>query len=292
MNPNSEFRRDVALTLVSVLGIDPERAKDAAWAVTHNWRVERINTPNKDHHSLAEVPYGHYLRISTDWQPETLGETTEREARHEARMWGLSHDDDQPPPPRTRILDLLDQDIWWLARVDGRATSMRLADMGFDHKVSLLAWLRARASRFHGQLGTWLGDAPDDVWASWSREDSAEWLEDQPLIKALVWHTTPVGCAPLTWQPLREAPAGRLAIVRRGGRDEQAWAVRLDGEWWQIDAQGYTRIPPTWFREPDNEWRPPWDEDMAAAGYDLMPQLERYRDRPDVEQEEESADAY
>jgi len=291
MNAARELRKDIA-QILGALGMDPERAENAAWAITASWRVERINTPTKDAHPLIEQEYGHFLRIGTEWRPETPAEVADREARHAAVAWACG-DHDDPPPERVSINDLLDQDTWWRAHIQpwtewktrDRATEpLRLLPpddphdiwdgvkiMDLDHKVALLAWLRRRADALHDREARWFGGAPDDVWESWEREDPKEWLEGKPLIKALVWQTTPVAYSPLTWRPLAEVEAGALVIVRRYGLDEQIWARRIAGEWWQIIEHGWTRVPPAWIRETGCEWRLPWPEAEFASVLGVLP---------------------
>jgi hypothetical protein len=315
MSDRNELNNTIAQILTAELAIDPERAQRAARAITRDWDITRVDTPESDIHPLAEQKHGHYLRITTDWQPETPGETADRQAREAARHWAWG-DHDDPPPERVNILDLLEQDTWWRARVEPwtewekrhackltEPVRLQPADdpddpwrdikvMDLDHKVALLAWLRRNANSLHARLATRFGDAPDDVWFSWEREDPHEWLEDQPLVKALVWQTTPVAESPLTWRPLSEVESGALVIVRRHGRDEQIWARRIAGEWWQIIENGWTRIPPAWIRETGTKWRLPWLEEAEAAGVLPIEADHQLSDTDDHAYDTELCDAY
>ena len=277
MRPLDELRRDLKLALAARLASDPELIDQAVYEATLGWHATRENTPSVREHPLAEPrPYGHQLHVITDWVPETRAEAAEREARADASAW-VYGDQDGPPPERVRILDLLDQRTWWRARVGEwtqRAEALqmrqtepvRVADMTLDHQVRLLALLRRNARNLHFQYGSRLLGAPDDVVWSHDAENPREWLEEQPLIRELVWRTTPWAESPLTWRPLKEAKSDVLLIVRRHGRDEQIWARRIDFEWWQIVEDGYTRVPPDWIRETGTEWRWPWQEEAEEAG--------------------------
>ncbi len=91
-----------------------------------------------------------------------------------------------PPPvqgPKLPSYDwLLYQDVWWYPH---RCPAIRIAEMEKTHRFNTARWLERKAARLHLGQGAMLGDAPDDVWASWQNEDPVEWLRSTPLMKAL-----------------------------------------------------------------------------------------------------------
>lgn len=96
---------------------------------------------------------------------------------------------------------------------------IRIEDMTHSHRLSLLGFLRKRAGRAKWRAdlrlasmpepgGDMACDAFDAVCDEQWNTPAEEWIEDQPLIKALVYWTTPWGDSPLTWRPMNEAPRG------------------------------------------------------------------------------------
>jgi hypothetical protein len=246
MNPLQELRRDLKLALAARLAIDPELIDDAVYEATLGWHADRVTTPECGIYPLAEQEYGHYLRVLTDWVPETAVERTERETRMLARHWaweahaytldlerGEELDDEPgPPPERVNVNELLEQNIWWRMRIsrdpdDKTTLPIRLADMAHDHRLALLDFLRQRAPHYK-MREDWAfaarpGPSGDMAQLAFEEEcdrqwntPSAKWLEDQPLIRALVYWTTPYAESPVTWHPMDEAPrdSGTLIMVR------------------------------------------------------------------------------
>jgi hypothetical protein len=283
MSARNELNNTIAQTLAGVLAIDPERAQLAARAITSGWHAARITTPNSDEHPLTPVRHGHYLRIATDWQPETPGETADRQAREAARHWAWLADDLEwddwegadevgPPPERVSINQLLDQGAWWRMRVADRPGSglspigraqlptvaVKLADMTHDHRLALLDWLRQRAGQYKSRADWFFAATPgpngDMAQLAFEAEcvrqwdtPAAEWIEDQPLVKALVRWTTPYAESPVTWLPIDEAPHYEGILIGR-------WS----------DLPEYPDQPIIWGAGLE-EWVPP-DPDRAGFG--------------------------
>lgn len=194
-------------------GADIRRAVIKA---TADWRTDRKETPSTDDHPLSEVHYGHYIKVTLPWVPETEGERVERELWHEAYFWDP---DDGPPPPRVGVNQLLRQDIWWrMNSPEGspeRTMAIKVEEMTHGHRLGLLGWLRSKARNLHSAVFAQLGDAPDHVWMSHERQDPSEWLEEEPLVRSLAHWTTPYGESPLTWRPMHEAPTDGTTILAR-----------------------------------------------------------------------------
>lgn len=206
---------------------------------TKGWTVTRINYPNRDQHPLEDHTYGHRLRVTLPFMPETIAEEAERLAHAAAHTWAAcSHvpgfdpadaaagvydnteDDPGPPPQYVGVNTLLGQGLWWRARVSKESPTtepIRIADMTHEHRLALLTWLRGRAKRYKEREDWHYAATPglsgDMATAAFEAEcdrqwdtPADEWLEAQPLVRVLVYWTTPYGEAPLTWRPMSEAP--------------------------------------------------------------------------------------
>lgn len=77
---------------------------------------------------------------------------------------------------------LLGQREWWYPY---RRPAVRVASMDKPWRFNTARYLERQAA-LHLAVGSrYLHDAPDDVWASWEAESPAEWLREQPLMRAL-----------------------------------------------------------------------------------------------------------
>ena len=223
--------------------------ESAVYAAIADWKVERKDTPHRDGH--PEQGYGHYVKATLPWVAETDTERTEREAREVARSWawkasltswdredpGYYGDEVGPPPARVGIYHLLQQGLWWRMRAPDAAdpddggrvptVAIRLEDMTHFHRLSLLGFLRQRAEQFKlredwhyasmpGPNGEMAQDAFETECDRQWNTPAAEWIENQPLARALVHWTTPYAESPLTWRPTSEVTGrpGFTAVVR------------------------------------------------------------------------------
>lgn len=262
----SDFARQ---RMMDVEGI--ERAVRIAVAA---WIVERKDTPHRGGH--PEQGYGHYVKATLPWVAETDTERTEREAREAARSWawkasltswdredpGYYGDEVGPPPARVGIYHLLQQGLWWRMRAPDAAdlddggrvptVAIRLEDMTHGHRLGLLGFLRQRAEQFKlrkdwhyasvpGPNGEMAQDAFEAECDRQWNTPAAEWIENQPLVRALVYWTTPYAESPLTWRPMNEAPRGippTPVMVRYSHPDGEQTAVVIDSVQY-----GWVRVP-------------------------------------------------
>lgn len=221
--------------------IPDQLIEQAVGRVIEDWRVTRVDTPNIDEHPLAPQPDGHYLKVTLPHVPETDDERADREARTAAARWawearmfswdpqdpGYDNSECPPPPERVGVSQLLDQGLWWRARMNPDSTdtqAIRLADMTHSHRMALLAFLRRNAPRYKmredwmyvsipGPQGEMAQDAFEAECDRQWNTPASEWLEDQPLVRALVHWTTPVAESPLTWRPMNEAPRIHETVI-------------------------------------------------------------------------------
>jgi hypothetical protein len=137
-----------------------------------------------------------------------------------------------PPPRQGPLLPgydwLLHQGIWWYPY---RRPAVRVAEMDKPHRFNTARFIERRAADLHMTVGMrYMGNAPDDVWHAWEREDPVGWLRRTPLLRALR-KGLPGGGAKLRalevralhWHtcPMRLAHPGALdscMCVREGGR--------------------------------------------------------------------------
>jgi hypothetical protein len=133
-------------------------------------------------------------------------------------------------PQRVTMTWLLEQAEWWYPQ--GRPP-VRVAEMDKPHRWNVARWLERRAPVLEAadrSRGIW-ADAPDDVWASLSARAPEEFLQEQPLYRALTrglpdprgkkgrllaaramhWHTCPMRKA-------HPAPSAHCLCIREGGR--------------------------------------------------------------------------
>jgi hypothetical protein len=207
--------------------------------VTDNWQVDQHDSSSEDSVRLGHD--GFALRVTTPWQSYSEEELDARDARLFALVW---NPEDGPPPPGVSILQLLRQDTWWLTRAPDRPGSsgycgvrlplgpIRVEDMTHEHRMSTLAWLRRRADKLHSDAAVHLHGAPDEVWASYDAELPEEWLEEQPLIQALVRWTTPYAESPLTWKPILDIPYRQFEWVAVKSRDDSEGIYILRWDSW------------------------------------------------------------
>lgn len=90
-----------------------------------------------------------------------------------------------PPVQGPKLPDyawLLDQREWWYPH---RRPAVRVAEMDKPWRWNTVRFLERKAVGLHAVGSRWTHDAPDDVWASWERENPLEWLRSQPLMKVL-----------------------------------------------------------------------------------------------------------
>lgn len=212
---------------------------EAVKRATKGWTITRIDYPNRDQHPLEDVAYGHRLRATLPFVPETTAEEAKRLARMEASLWAArahvidfdpadaaagayddTDDDPGPPPERVSVNALLRQGLWWRACVSKESTTtepIRIADMTHEHRLALLTWLRGRAKRYKERedwhYAATPGPSGDMATAAFEAEcdrqwdtPADEWFEAQPLVRALAYWTTPHAESPLTWRPMSEAP--------------------------------------------------------------------------------------
>jgi hypothetical protein len=127
---------------------------------------------------------------------ETGEERAAREAAQEKRLaivrWEQSHEG--PPPPGVGFGQLREQREWWVTK--GGAV-LRIAEMDLSHRRNLLAYLERAAdtlkmnaewalvSSFPGDPSDGVADALDSIQGEMERTTSIDWLNQQPLVKAL-----------------------------------------------------------------------------------------------------------
>lgn len=292
--PLVELRTALAEVIATELGTPLAPVEAAVVAATQGWTAHRntklsrddlgmIDGSNVQREIVGTLTDGYYLEIRTPWQPFSPGEQAERDARAAAASWAVSAyfgEDAGPPPERVGALDMLEQDIWWRARIrlpdspEGerryteRTEPIRVEDMAHDHRLALLSWLRQRAHRFK-EKAEWRmaggpqpsGDMACDAFEAELNElmnqPASEWIEQQPLVQALVHWTTPYGEAPLTWRPMSEAPRNGLVMTARWsdlpqyGVETITW-YQPDGDWVPVGAEGYGG-----FDDNPDQWRWP-----------------------------------
>lgn len=138
-----------------------------------------------------------------------------------------------PPPVQGPRLPghewLLGQADWWYPH---RRPAVRIAEMDKPWRWNTARYLERKAKTLHLAVTSgYMWDAPDDVWASWQAEDPAEWLREQPLMRALTKGLPPVdskagrlmAARAIHWHtcPMRRkhpGPAAGCACIREGGK--------------------------------------------------------------------------
>lgn len=130
----------------------------------------------------------------------TEGEVRARREAAEQRLavlrWAAASDG-SPPPAGVGVLDLLDQDVWWVPKEGG---ARRLTDLGPRHRSHLLTWLQRRAAllkdryefRFLDTISGPLGprgeaacDSVDRAMGELLEQSPADWLAERPLYARL-----------------------------------------------------------------------------------------------------------
>lgn len=291
----TEHLTSAGYSVPDLLVRDSLEAITADWSVTRNRDIVRDDAGYQDgtdvcRESVGTVREGSVLEITTPWRPETGDERTEREARAAAFSWAwrarqfsydpqdLGYDGGEcpPPPERVGILQLLDQGLWWRARMEigsDVTTAIRLEDMTHSHRLALLAFLRRNAPSYKlredwryastpGPNGDMASDAFEAECARQWDTSAADWIEDQPLVAALVYWTTPVAESPLTWRPMNEAPDDRPVVARLAGHPEIQVEIFYN-EWCQ-NTGGSIVSPPPWFERPGVEWRELRDDELPT----------------------------
>lgn len=259
------LRAELVSSLAHELGLPLRAVEEAVNTVTADWTVTRKNYPTGNENPLAELRYGHRLVIELPFVPESDAKRTERELRMEAYFWSPEKG---APPEHVGVRQLLRQGEWWCAnatpdRGDGvrRTVTIRVEDMTHDHRLGLLDWLRTRAHELHASAFSELGNAPDDVWLSHAYHDSAEWLEGQELVQALVRWTTPYAESLLTWRPMSEAPFihGASLMARSKYNRSEIIVSWNDTEGWWEGADGFVYI------DEAVEWRELRDDEKSSS---------------------------
>lgn len=244
----------------------PDVLRMAVREVTEDWSVTRKDYPHRDDHPLAESRYGHQLIAALPFVPETDAEREDWEAWIAAQLWAMDArqyswdpqdpgwDDNtlDPPPQRVGAGQLLQQGIWWRMRTSEEefapTVAIRIEHMDHEHRLALLAFLRRNAGRYKLRADWAMASGPqpsgDMACDAFEREcaqlwetPAAGWIEDQLLVQALVYWTTPYAEAPLTWRLMREAPRDGTEIVVRLLDDDapdepdRAWWSRTEYCW-------------------------------------------------------------
>lgn len=224
------------------LDVSPTDIGRAIASVTEDWKVVRNSTEPLGKRSREP---GIILKAELPWRPLTADEQADRDARLAAMSWGTDaytredfdvldqpDGDPGPPPERVSINDLLTQRIWWrmndpdAPEGERRTVPIRIDDMPHVHRMGLLGWLRKGAHGFHMRYRGLFFGAPDDVFDVVLEEQPAEWIDEQPLVRELVYRTTPYGESPRTWNPLDTAPRdGTVIRVRRGAKRRKAYII-------------------------------------------------------------------
>lgn len=268
--------------------------EQAVLRATEGWSVHRKDYPHTEDHPLAEVHYGHQLIAALPFVPETDTEREDREAWMAAQRWARKAswyswdpqdpgwDDNElgPPPQRVGAAQLLKQGIWWRTRTSedefAPTVPIRIEHMDHEHRLALLAFLRRNAPRYKLRADWAMagGPRPDGDMACDAFEDACneqwntpatEWIEDQSLVQALVYWTTPYAESPLTWRPMNEAPLDGTVIMAR-------WADALS------DAPEHQFVKVYWS---SHLWD--WLADEGTGVYPLTDELVEWRELRDDE---------
>jgi hypothetical protein len=329
LSPREEFITTLADALAPHIyagdAPDLDHLRAALRTVTEEWAVDRKDTQDRDDRAPTPPRYGHELVVTGPFVPETDQEIADREARAAARSWAnqarlFSYDPQDlgwdlggcpPPPERVGVSQLLDQGLWWRARMNidsTETTAIRLEDMTHSHRLALLAFLRRNAKTYKlredwsyasilGPSGEMAADAFEAECDRQWETPAAEWLESRPLIKALVYWTTPVAESPLTWRPMNEAPHTGTIMARwvtplSDAPEHQEIEVHwLDYAWCAVGGTGPLtdelaewRELPTPVTDTDQAWRPmdeaPRDGTIIMARWDnagILDEPERVR---------------
>lgn len=92
-----------------------------------------------------------------------------------------------PPPEqgprRVSMHWLLYQDAWWYPK---DRPAVRIASMDKPWKLNTVRMLERKADQIKMDEMWHLGDAPDEVWASFEHQPAAEFLAETPLHRALM----------------------------------------------------------------------------------------------------------
>jgi hypothetical protein len=192
-----EFRAELATALskaldeagVNVTSSDLDTTSfgailNAVTTVTWDWGVSK-GAPKSHDHPEYEGPDMVRFEVCTKARELNADEAAERERRMARSQWkhgANAHEGE--PPDGIGALDLLEQSEWWVTK-DGQ--KLRLKDMAPSHRANTLALLRRGAFTLHlaHVSSPIFNDAPDSVTNELVAEDSAEWLEKQPLIRRL-----------------------------------------------------------------------------------------------------------
>lgn len=195
MNTAGEFRAELAAALTKALdeagalvkaGPDasPNPIFDAVAMATSDWSVSK-GAPKSHEDPLYEGPDMVRFKIYTRPRELNADELAERDRRLARSQWKHGANAHEGAPPEgTSMYDLLEQSEWWVTR-DGQ--KLRLKDMAPSHRTNTLALLRRNVIYLHltHVSSPIFNDAPDSVINELTEEDSAAWLEKQPLIRRL-----------------------------------------------------------------------------------------------------------
>jgi hypothetical protein len=308
-----ELRTVLTETLTDLLSpsVNGPVIAEAVAAATADWTATRKQFPHRDQHPLEDSTHGHQVIAALPFVPEADDERLEREARTAARTWAACAartdwnredprslgDDVGPPPERVGILHLLEQGLWWRMRdldatdPDGGGrvptVAIRLEDMTHDHRLALLDFLRRRAPQYKIREDWYYASTPgpsgdmasDAFEAECNRQwatPAAEWIENQPLVQALVYWTTPYAESPLTWRPMSEAPHDGREIVARwfdGGDLDESDRIYWSpfGHCWHIKGGSNpfsSDVFAEWRELRDDEKPPPPPPECEHEGFD------------------------
>jgi hypothetical protein len=178
-----------------VFGLGPAGIRQALLEFVASGKLKRelVSHP----HPLAEdtdprkIEYRFAVR-----RDETADEKAAREAEQKKRlavsMWRHTHEG--PPPAGVGFESLRDQRVWWVTK-DG--TAMKIADMALSHRRNTLGFLERHAATlkmnaewalvrsFPGDPSDGVADALDSIQGEMESTTAIDWLNQQPLVKAL-----------------------------------------------------------------------------------------------------------
>lgn len=196
----------------------------AVRAVTAGWRADYKRTRIRDAKGITQdgidlagpvhEPVTHIVRLHASTfidRNETPAEQAARREYLEALLW---NPEKGPPPKRVSLLELFEQDIWWVPK---GAEPIRLVDMDDSHRRNLAAFLRRNAAHYknaewaqtvgfmtgpQGPSGDMATDAANSELHQLEEVDPLVWLSEKPLMRALIPTV-------YLWQP-EDRPLGML----------------------------------------------------------------------------------
>lgn len=174
----------------------------ADWHANHNRNMLRdargVLHDGTDLQSNVYEPFTPLVRLKVSTffdREETAEEKNEKAERAAAFFW---KPEDGPPPKRVGLLQLLEQNIWWIPK---DSAPIKLVDMADSHRRNLAGFLRRNAAHYKnveldsmfwsmagplGPSGDMAQDAAESTLNELENEDPLEWLGEKPLMQALV----------------------------------------------------------------------------------------------------------